>query len=242
MPFEDLIYIFGEIMYGGHIVDDWDRRLCNAYLQQIMNEGLFDELELFPFIDGKNLSFKVPIACPYDRYLEHIETALGAETPLSYGLHPNTEIGFRTALCQQLFNSLLDLTPKDDADSGAGDVKSNVDIAAEQIKLILEDMNLRGLIFNMEDIKTRIDIDNKTPYQNVFMQEIEYMNMLMEAMVTSLEEISQGLQGLLTISEAMEQIIDSLALNRVPTAWTILAYPSKRGLASWLVNLMKRID
>jgi len=136
----------------------------------------------------------------------------------------------------------LDLTPKDDADAGAGDVKSNVDIAAEQIKLILEDMNLRGLIFNMEDIKTRIDIDNKTPYQNVFMQEIEYMNMLMEAMVNSLEEISQGLQGLLTISEAMEQIIDSLALNRVPVAWTNLAYPSKRGLASWLVNLMKRID
>jgi len=32
VPFEDLIYIFGEIMYGGHIVDDWDRRLCNAYL------------------------------------------------------------------------------------------------------------------------------------------------------------------------------------------------------------------
>lgn len=38
VPFEDLIYIFGEIMYGGHIVDDWDRRLCNAYLQHTMNE------------------------------------------------------------------------------------------------------------------------------------------------------------------------------------------------------------
>jgi len=108
--------------------------------------------------------------------------------------------------------------------------------------MILEDMNLKGMIFNMEDIKTRIDIDNKTPYQNVFMQEIEYMNMLVEEMVTSLEEISQGLQGLLTISEAMESIIDSLALNRVPVAWTNLAYPSKRGLASWLVNLLKRID
>jgi dynein heavy chain len=64
-----------------------------------MNEGLFDELELFPFIEGKNLSFKVPIACPYERYLEHIESSLGAETPLAYGLHPNTEIGFRTTLC-----------------------------------------------------------------------------------------------------------------------------------------------
>jgi len=25
IPWDDLKYIFGEIMYGGHIVDDWDR-------------------------------------------------------------------------------------------------------------------------------------------------------------------------------------------------------------------------
>lgn len=38
VPFNDLIYIFGEIMYGGHIVDDWDRRLCNSYLFNTMHE------------------------------------------------------------------------------------------------------------------------------------------------------------------------------------------------------------
>ena len=30
VPWEDLRYLFGEIMYGGHITDDWDRRLCKA--------------------------------------------------------------------------------------------------------------------------------------------------------------------------------------------------------------------
>jgi len=62
VPFEDLIYIFGEIMYGGHIVDDWDRRLCISYLFNIMNEQLFDELELFPYINEKEskLTFKCP--------------------------------------------------------------------------------------------------------------------------------------------------------------------------------------
>lgn len=60
VPFDDLIYIFGEIMYGGHIVDNWDRILCNSYLFNIMNEKLFDETELFPYIEGKGYSFKVP--------------------------------------------------------------------------------------------------------------------------------------------------------------------------------------
>ena len=30
VPWEDLRYLFGEILYGGHIVEDWDRRLSPA--------------------------------------------------------------------------------------------------------------------------------------------------------------------------------------------------------------------
>jgi len=37
VPWEDLRYLFGEIMYGGHITDDWDRRLCRTYLEEYMN-------------------------------------------------------------------------------------------------------------------------------------------------------------------------------------------------------------
>jgi dynein heavy chain len=137
---------------------------------------------------------------------------------------------------------LYELQPKDAEAAGAGDVKTNVEIANDTLKYILEDMQLRSLIFNLEDIKTKIDADSKGPYQNVFLQEIEYMNILLSEICRSLEEINQGIQGLLTISEKMESIIDALALNKVPVPWTTLAYPSKRGLASWLLNLFQRID
>ena len=32
IPWEDLKYIFGQIIYGGHIVNDWDRLLAMTYL------------------------------------------------------------------------------------------------------------------------------------------------------------------------------------------------------------------
>lgn len=68
------------------------------------------------------------------------------------------------------------------------------------------------------------------------------MNFLLIEIVRSMDEIDQGFRGILTISEHMEAIIDAIALNRVPTIWVNLAYPSKRGLASWLTNLLKRIE
>lgn len=36
VPWDDLKYIFGEIMYGGHIVDSRDRLLCITYLDYFM--------------------------------------------------------------------------------------------------------------------------------------------------------------------------------------------------------------
>lgn len=42
VPWPDLRYIFGEIMYGGHISDDWDRRLCSSYLEVYMREDMLE--------------------------------------------------------------------------------------------------------------------------------------------------------------------------------------------------------
>jgi dynein heavy chain len=36
IPYDDLRYLFGEIMYGGHITDDWDRRTNNTYLKVLI--------------------------------------------------------------------------------------------------------------------------------------------------------------------------------------------------------------
>ena len=74
VPYADLQYLFGEIMYGGHIVNSWDRIMCAAMLNSLMNDGLLDEIELFPFIDGKNVTFKSPPQnLTYEKYAEYIE-------------------------------------------------------------------------------------------------------------------------------------------------------------------------
>ena len=44
MPWVDLRYLIGDIMYGGHIVNDFDRLLCNCYLDYFLRDELLDLL------------------------------------------------------------------------------------------------------------------------------------------------------------------------------------------------------
>jgi dynein heavy chain len=65
---------------------------------------------------------------------------------------------------------------------------------------------------NIEDIASKIT-DERTPYQNAFMQECEYMNTLIRAIVSSLQEIDLAFKGELTMTERMETLMSSIFLN-----------------------------
>merc|ERR1719311_874490 len=139
VPWDDLRYLFGEIMYGGHIVDDWDRKMCEKYLLYFMKDELLDEMEMIPYADGK-LSWPSPQAGPHEKYLEHIET-MPPESPLFFGMHPNAEINFRTVQCEKLFDYLMMLSGGDD--SGGGDEdhgQSPMAIAEAMASEILEEV------------------------------------------------------------------------------------------------------
>lgn len=74
------------------------------------------------------------------------------------------------------------------------------------------------------------------------MQELEYMNILLDEIVRSLDEMDQALRGILTYSDAMEKLAYAIDMKRVPETWQKVAYPTKRGLASWLINLETRLE
>lgn len=60
-------------------------------------EGFFcEEAELFPFIEGKGITFKCPAPNVYEKYVEYIEQECPNDTPLAFGMDPNAEIDFRT--------------------------------------------------------------------------------------------------------------------------------------------------
>jgi dynein heavy chain len=68
------------------------------------------------------------------------------------------------------------------------------------------------------------------------------MNILISVIVTSLREIQLAFKGELTMTEKMEALMQAIFLNKTPAIWEKFAYPSTRGLGSWLDNLKQRLD
>jgi hypothetical protein len=58
---KDIRSLIGKVMYGGHMVDDMDSRVCNTYLELIMCDSVLDEADLFFYADSKKTGgFQAP--------------------------------------------------------------------------------------------------------------------------------------------------------------------------------------
>uniref|UniRef100_A0A2K6TF76 Dynein axonemal heavy chain 11 n=1 Tax=Saimiri boliviensis boliviensis TaxID=39432 RepID=A0A2K6TF76_SAIBB len=223
VPWEELRYLFGEIMYGGHITDDWDRKLCRVYLEEFMNPSLTeDELMLAP-------GFAAPPYLDYAGYHQYIEEMLPPESPALYGLHPNAEIEFLTMTSNTLFRTLLEMQPRNAL--GGDELGQSTE---EKVKNVLDDI-LEKLPeeFNMAEIMQKNS--NRSPYVLVCFQECERMNILIREIRLSLEQLDLSLKGELALSPAVEAQQFALSYDTVPDTWSKLAYPSTYSLARCLL-------
>ena len=66
VPWDDLRYLLGAIMYCGHITNNRDRRFCTAYLATYLHEQLMDASS-FPSFEAP------PPNLTYKQYIEYIE-------------------------------------------------------------------------------------------------------------------------------------------------------------------------
>ncbi|XP_071446269.1 dynein beta chain, ciliary-like [Hetaerina americana] len=229
VPWEDLRYLFGEIMYGGHITDDWDRRLCRTYLEEFLRPELMDG----------DVSYAAGFPCPpntdYVGYHAYIDEFLPQESPNLYGLHPNAEIGFLTTTSDTLFRTVFEMQPRDAGGTGVATVTRE-----EKVKQVLDEfIDKLPSQFNIAEIMGRAE--ERTPYIIVAFQECERMNILTSEMGRSLKELSLGLKGELTITSKMEELDEALFLDQVPQDWTNRAYPSLLSLGAWFADLLLRV-
>lgn len=238
IPWDDLRYIFGEIMYGGHITDAWDRRTCNSYLTVLINDKLFSGLELGPGFKSPD-----PTALDYNGYLEYVEQKLPADSPTMFGLHPNAEIGYLTNWTSQIFTTILSL-----GGGGGGAGGSSTSAVKETMDYCLKTLPEPFFMLGIMDLAQPLLSTESGPFVVVALQECQRMNGLINEIRRSLIELDKGMKGQLNMSQPMEDLIAAISINQWPgrnpfsqCKWESKAWPSMKSLISQFADMLLRI-
>jgi dynein heavy chain len=229
VPWPDLRYIFGQIMYGGHITDPWDRRVNNTYLDVLVTPELLAGVNLCP-------NFKSPDASKFDyhHYAKYIEERFPPEVPMMYWLHPNAEIGFLTNQGIGIFETISAVTGGGGG-GGSGDI-------SEAGPIITTYMGQLPGNLDMIEIRGKLKPEDFTPFVIVSLQEADRMNVLLSHMRFSMIDLEKGIGGLQNITDHMESLSADLQANKVNALWAEKAYPSLKSLSAWFADLLERVN
>ena len=137
IPWEDLQYVFGQIMYGGHITDPRDSRLCMAYLQRLISPDLIDGAAAGAGGEivsaGPSASVPLPVSRSHAETMAMIRSeALLDEGPRMFFMNPLSENRARATESTQMFGYLLDVMPKRHASSSEEEKGNSITKRAEE--------------------------------------------------------------------------------------------------------------
>ncbi|KAG8128294.1 hypothetical protein E2320_015160, partial [Naja naja] len=232
IPYKVLKYTAGEINYGGRVTDDWDRRCIMNILEDFYNPSVLNS----EFSYSESGIYK-QINTSYDLngYIQYIKTLPLNDMPEIFGLHDNANITFAQNETFALLAAIIQLQPKTSAVGG----QSREEIVEETSNDILQKVPKP---IDLHEVLLKYPVLYEESMNTVLTQEVIRYNRLLQVIAQSLKDLLKALKGLVVMSSQLELMSNSLYNNTVPEMWKSKAYPSLKPLASWVNDLLLRID
>ncbi|KAM7351793.1 dynein heavy chain 2, axonemal kl-2 isoform 2-T2 [Cochliomyia hominivorax] len=229
-PWDALKYLIAGVNYGGHVTDDWDRRLLTTYINQYFCN---DALNITKFRLSSLNNYFIPPEGDLQSYLEHIQQFPNFDKPEAFGQHSNADIASLIGETRLLFSTLISMQVQTSATEGESKESKVLRLAQDIAQSTPQELNY-------EQTAKLVGL-NRTPLEVVLLQEMERYNVLLRNMKTHLRDLQKGIQGLVVMSTDLEDIYIAVYEGRVPAIW-LKAYQSEKPLASWSRDLILRIE
>ncbi|KAL0235251.1 hypothetical protein GEMRC1_001833 [Eukaryota sp. GEM-RC1] len=231
VPFEALVFLLGQIHFGGRVTDHHDFPPVMALLHQSFNqEVLTDQYCLVP----GDRNFQVPMDGTLDEYIKYIQNLPSYHSsPEVFGLHSNAQIVNARHDTFSLLDLSLSLQPR--STGGASGPVVSVESVAEGI------LNFLPAVYNIEEVGVKYPLSYLKSMNTVLVQELMRFNGLISVIKSTLSELLKALKGVVVMSAELDQVCSSLLANKVPSMWADKAYPSLKSLDSWFEDLLLRL-
>jgi len=236
IPWDTLRYLVGEVMYGGRVTDNCDRRVVATYMNEYLGDFLFDSFQPFHFYHDEGVDYSIPREQSRDACVAVIQGMPGIEsqTPEVFGLHPNAEIDYLTNSSKKLWRDLLDLQPR--TASGGGGITREDYIAS-----IASDLESKlPKPFDLNKLRQELEADGFSPVFVVLVQELERWEKLNARMSKSLAALKKALVGEIAMSSELDGLGNNVFNGQLPDMWRKLTPATDKMLGSWVVFHLRR--
>ena len=238
IPWESVIFLTGDITYGGRVTDDLDRRLLLTTLKKFYAKNILNDRFRFCAFE----EYSIPKECNRNIYLEFVQNLPNNDNPQIFGLHENANISYQRQEAEKIMKTIVMVMPKENGKSG----KNSDSIKIQE--MITQFLDQKIGLPNHLDFESGhkslfvIQPNGLIPSLSiVLLQETSRFNKLIERIKTSLKNLELAIQGKISMSLELDNLFTSLLNNQVPELWADVAYLSLKPLSSWFKNLKERI-
>ncbi|CAB3235275.1 unnamed protein product [Arctia plantaginis] len=229
VPWDALRYLFAIINYGGHITDDWDKRVLIAYINQFFCEEALDT----PFYRLSSIpAYHIPRDGSLESYRDFLDLWPGYERAESVGQHASADVATLAQDALIMCSTLFALASTGGSGGGGGDDQKVNDMAAEMATKLPNKIDV-------ETTERMMGPEIVMPMCVSLLQEIGYFNSLISFITFGLKELRRAIEGLVVMSELLEMMYTCINQGVVPNFW-LKGRPSIKPLGSWCRELFLR--
>ncbi|XP_050561707.1 dynein axonemal heavy chain 2 [Spodoptera frugiperda] len=229
VPWDALRYLFAIINYGGHITDDWDKRVLIAYINQFFNEEALET----PFYRLSSIpAYHIPRDGSLESYRDFLDLLPGYERAESLGQHASADVATLAQDALIMCSTLFALASTGGSGAGGGEDQKVDELAQEMLTKLPARIDL-------ETTERMMGPEIVMPMCVSLLQEITYYNTLLNIIISGLKELRRAIEGLVVMSEMLETMYTCIFGGKTPSFW-LRGRPSMKSLGAWCRELFLR--
>ncbi|KAG5501858.1 hypothetical protein JKF63_04128 [Porcisia hertigi] len=238
VPWGALRYMIGVINYGGRVTDFLDSRCLATILEKFFNDKVAAPNTQYDISPGGiyHIPEDVSSLASVRTYLSDLPTF---ESPELFGLHVNADITLNKNTVRRQLAVILSVQPRTKAAAGVSPENKVLDMVTEfqrRLPAAIDKARAHPDTYRLTPAGTMISLGT------VAGQEILFFNGVLAKLERTLQLLRRAIKGEVVMSAELEAMFDAMLLGQVPKLWHDGGYLSRKPLASWYEDTLKRIE
>ncbi|CAK9808069.1 Dynein axonemal heavy chain 7 [Anthophora plagiata] len=232
VPFDTLLYFFGECNYGGKIQDKFDGKCLKHLLNDYCNSNIIENHQCRHL---NNIEMLIPQRCEYYHIVNHIEKIPSELSPEIFGSNKNGVFIRNTMMITEflsLFSCMNSPIPMDK------------ELHQDQVLILINDIDnkLRDSI-QINEISDKCTSMLEEPLERVLFCEVKSLKQILTIITESLNNLKLALNGYHHLTNSLRELAKEIYENKIPHIWEkTQAITITGNLSYYIDNLLKRTN